>query len=224
MSTRSTQQLEKLFDAKPVIVLEEIQKALGSASRATIFRLLVKVSYCRSYNYNGKYYTKHDLTRYDKQGLFSYKGIHFSRDGNLSATVARLVRESLLGHTQRELRELLRVKVQTSLLKMVHHKQLVRSKVAGQFLYLHPDSEIRVAQLAKRQELFEQRRFELKEVTDAVAIQVLLMLIWHPGSRTGDVVRRLKGHSPPITIQHVRVVFDRYGLDNVGKKGGPSRH
>ena len=123
MSTRSTQQLEKLFDAKPVIVLEEIQKALGSASRATIFRFLVKVSYCRSYNYNGKYYTKHDLTRYDKQGLFSYKGIHFSRDGNLSATVARLVRESLLGHTQRELRELLRVRVQTSLLKMVHHKQ-----------------------------------------------------------------------------------------------------
>ena len=70
MAARSTQQLEKLFDAKPVIVLEEMQKALGSASRATIFRLLVKVSYCRSYNYNGKYYTRHDLTRYDKQGLF----------------------------------------------------------------------------------------------------------------------------------------------------------
>ena len=107
---------------------------------------------------------------------------------------------------------------------MVHHKQLARSKVAGQFIYLHPDSEIRVAQLAKRQELFEQRRFELKEVSDAVVIQVLLMLIWHPGSRTGDVARRLKGHSPPITIQHVRVVFNRYDLDNVGEKGGPSRH
>ncbi len=224
MAARSTQQLEKLFDAKPVIVLEEMQKALGSASRATIFRLLVKVSYCRSYNYNGKYYTKHDLTRYDKQGLFSYKGILFSRDGNLNATLTRLIRESSFGHTQRELQELLQVRVQTSLLKMVHHKQLARSKVAGQFIYLHPDSEIRVAQLAKRQELFEQRRFELKEVTDAVVIQVLLMLIWHPSSRTGDVARRLKGHSPPITIQHVRVVFDRYGLDNVGEKGGPSRH
>ena len=87
MSARSTQQLEKLFDAKPVIVLEEMQKALGSASRATIFRLLVKVSYCSSYNYNGKYYTKHDLTRYDKQGLFSYEGILFSRDGNLNPSL-----------------------------------------------------------------------------------------------------------------------------------------
>jgi len=224
MSARSAQQLEKLFDAKPVIVLEEMQKALGSASRATIFRLLAKVSYRRSYNYNGKYYTKHDLTRYDKQGLFSYKGILFSRDGNLNATLMRLICDSSFGYTQRELQELLQVRVQTSLLRMVHDKKLARCKVAGQFIYLHPDSKIRMEQLTKRRELFEQRRFELKEVTDAVVIQVLLILIRHPGSRTGDVARRLKGHSPPITIQHVRVVFDRYGLDNVGEKGGPSRH
>lgn len=223
MSARSAQQLEKLFDVKPVIVLKEMQKALDSASRATIFRLLVKVSYCRSYNRNGMYYTKHDPTRYDKHGLFSYKGIHFSRDGNLAATAARLIRESSFGHTQRELQELLQVRVQTSLLTMVHDKQLARCKVARQFIYLHPDSEIRMEQLAKRRELFEQRRFELKEVTDAVVIQVLLILIRHPGSRTGDVARRLKGHSPPITIQHVRVVFDRYNLDDVGEKGGPSR-
>lgn len=224
MSARSAQQLEKLFDAKPVIVLEEMQKALGSASRATIFRLLAKVSYRRSYNYNGKYYTKHDLTRYDKQGLFSYKGILFSRYGNLNSTLMRLICESSFGYTQRELQELLQVRVQTSLLTMVHDKKLARCKVAGQFIYLHPDSKIGMEQLTKRRELFEQRRFELKEVTDAVVIQVLLILIRHPGSRTGDVARRLKGHSPPITIQHVRVVFDRYGLDNVGEKGGPSRH
>ncbi|MBT6501727.1 MAG: hypothetical protein HOK67_17685 [Deltaproteobacteria bacterium] len=223
MSVRSAQQLEKLFNVKPVIVLKEMQKALDSASRATIFRLLVKVSYCRSYNRNGMYYTKHDQTRYDKHGLFSYKGIHFSRDGNLAATVARLIREASLGHTQRELQELLQVRVQTCLLTMVHNKQLARCKLSGQFIYLHPDSEIRMEQLTKRRELFEQRRFELKEVTDAVVIQVLLILIRYPGSRTGDVARRLKGHSPPITIQHVRVVFDRYNLDDVGEKGGPSR-
>jgi len=223
MSARSAQQLEKLFDVKPVIVLKEMQKALDLASRATIFRLLVKVSYCRSYNRNAMYYTKHAPTRDDTHGLLSYPGIHFSRDGNLAATVARLVRESSFGHTQRELQELLQVRVQTSLLTMVHDKQLGRSKVAGQFIYLHSDSEIRMEQLTKRRELFEQRRFELKEVTDAVVIQVLLILIRHPGSRTGDVARRLKGHSPPITIQHVRVVFDRYNLDDVGEKGGPSR-
>ena len=223
MSVRSAEQLEKLFDVKPVIVLEEMQKALGSVSRATIFRLLVKVNYCRSYNRNGKYYTKHDPTRYDKHGLFSYKGIHFSRQGNLAATVARLVCKSSCGYTQRELQELLQVRVQTSLLTMARNRQIARCKVAGQFIYFNPNSEICTAQLAKRRELLEQRRFELKEVTDAVVIQVLLILIRHPGSRADDVARRLKGHSPPITIHYVRVVFARYNLDDVGEKGGPSK-
>lgn len=224
MSARSARQLEKLFDSKPVIVFEDMQEALDSASRATVFRHLVKVRYCRSYNHNGRFYTKDDPTRYDRHGLFSYKGIHFSRDGNLSATVARLVRESSFGHTQRELQELLQVKVQSLLLPMIRNKQLARCKVAGHFIYLHSDSAVCMEQLKRRRELFEQRKFEIEEVTDAVVIQVLLTLIRHPGSGIGDVARRLKGHSPPITIQHVRVVFDRYGLDNAGKKGGPSRH
>ena len=200
-----------------------MQKVLKSASRATVFRYLVKVNYRRSYNYNGRYYTNHELSRYDRHGIFSYKGIHFSRDGNLVATVSRLVCESSSGQTQRELQGLLQVRVQTSLATMVHNKKLARAKVAGHFIYLHPDLEIHEAQLTKRHEMIEKRRFAIEVVTDAVVIQVLLILIRHPGSRTVDVARRLKGHSPPITIQHVRVVFDRYNLDDVGEKRGSSR-
>lgn len=219
MNTRSSQQLIELFDAKPVIVLKEMQKALNSASRATVFRHLLKVSYRRSYNHNGRYYTKHDLTRYDKHGIFSFKGIHFSCDGNLVSTIMRLVYESSAGQTQRELQDLLKVRVQTSLASMVHNKKLTRTKVAGNFIYLHPDSKSQEKQLIKRHEIIEERRFAIEAVTDAVVIKVLLILIRHPGSNAGKVARRLKGHSPPITKQHVQVVFDRYNLDDaVGKK------
>ena len=150
MNTRSPQQLIDLFDAKPVIVFEEMQKALNSASRATVFRHLNKVNYRSSYNHNGRYYTKNDLTRYDKHGIFFYKDIYFSRDGNLVSTITRLVCESSAGQTQRELQELLKVRVQTSLTAMVYNKKLVRIKVAGNFIYLHPDSKKHKVQLLKR--------------------------------------------------------------------------
>jgi hypothetical protein len=222
VNTRSPQQLIELLDAKPVIVLEEMQKALNLASRATVFRHLMKVSYRRSYNHNGRYYTKHDLTRYDKYGIFSYKSIHFSHDGNLVSTIMRLVCESSAGQTQRELQELLKVRVQTSLTSMVHDKKLARAKVAGNFIYLHPNSKSKEAQLIKRHEIVEERRFSIEAVTDVVVIKVLLILIRHPGSNTGEVARRLKGYSPPINMQHVREVFDRYNLDDVGEKKIPS--
>lgn len=223
MSSQSAQKLRVLLDDKSVVVLSEMQEALEDASRATVFRHLTKVNYRRSYNYNGRYYTRYDPTRYDEHGLFSYKGIHFSREGNLGATVSRLICESAAGQTQRELQDLLRVRVQTVVLKFIRHEKIAREIFEGLYLYLHPDTKTRTAQLDRRRELLEAHRFETEKVTDAVVIEILLVLIRYPGSRVGDVSRRLKGRSPPITMQHVRVVFDRYGLDDVGEKGGPSR-
>ena len=55
-------------------------------------------------------------------------------------------------------------------------------------------------------------------------IQVLLAIIRHPGSNEGDVTRYLHGHSPPITLQHVRIIFERYDLNNVEEKKGSTGH
>ena len=220
---RSPQLLVDLFKSKTVVDFTTIQEAFGNASVQTIFRHLKKVPYRRSYNHNGRYYTLHEPSRYDRFGLWSWKGIHFSVDGSLKYTVRRLVREAAAGVSHKELQERLQTRAHNTLLHLVGTNEIDREEVAGHFIYLHPDTEILTAQLAKRREMIEAYRFENEEVTDAVVIQVLLILIRHPGSRAGDAARRLKGHSPPITMQHVRVVFDRYSLDGVGKKGGPSR-
>lgn len=222
LTVRSSQKLAEFIESRPVVVLEEMQRVLGSASRATVFRYLSKISYRRSYNRNGRYYTRHDPGRYDKHGLFSHKGIHFSRDGDLRLTVERLVFESLAGFLQRELQDLLKVRVQTTLLSMIRSKQIARQKVAGHFVYLHPSPEVGAAQLARREEMLAEQALS-DEVSDAMVIEVLLVLIRFPGSRAGDVARRLKGHSPPIKLQYVQVVFDRYDLDAVGEKGGPTQ-
>ncbi|MCF7979549.1 MAG: hypothetical protein K9L82_16375 [Chromatiaceae bacterium] len=60
-------------------------------------------------------------------------------------------------------------------------------------------------------------------VDDAVVIQVLLALIRHPGLGPAEVVRSLRGHSPPIVLEQVVAVFARYALEEVGKKGGLRR-
>lgn len=222
MTTRSPEQLQALLDSRIVVDLGEIQHALGDASRATTFRYLQKVPYRRSYNHNGRYYTSHDQTKYDRFGLFSHKGAHFSRDGSLTATVIRLVQESIAGKTQRELRELLRVRVQVLLLEAVRRGRLDRELVDQVYVYLHSEDTVKQAQLTRRHEMLTLQKVET-ELTDAIVIEVLLVLIRHPGSQLAEVVRRLRGHSPPIRAEHVRVVFDRYDLEHLGEKGGPSR-
>ena len=144
--------LSEFVDADSAFDLSQLQAALGGASRATVFRYLARLPYRRSYNHNGRYYTRHDPSCYDRFGLRVIADVRFSRDGSLKATVRRLVRESEPGCTQRELEQLLRVRVQSVLLAAVEQGGLVRQRVDGIYVYFHPKRVARRAQLRRRQE------------------------------------------------------------------------
>jgi len=222
MSDRRTPQaLSQLLSSGTPVELADLQVALGDASPATVHRYLRRVPYRRSYNHNGRYYALHDPSQYDRHGLFSIGDIHFSVDGSLVRTVRRMVHEAIAGATQRELQERLRVRVHNPLLALHRRGEIGRETVLGVFLYVHVAPDVRGEQLLRRQEQIEaeESEREARAISDATIIEVLLVLLRYPGSRAGDVVRRLRGHEPPITRVQVQAVFDRYDL---GEKGGPA--
>jgi len=212
----------ELLKSKPVVDLAAIRAALGNVSHMTAFRYLRRVPYRRSYNQNGRYYSHHEPARYDRFGLWSWQGIHFSVDGSLKSTVQRMVREAEAGATQRELQERLRVRVYNTLLDLLRKGEIDRDRLVRVYVYLHTDSGVRASQLERRQEILTSIA-ESREAaaSDEIVIQVLLTLIRYPGLGPGEVVRRLRGHSPPVTRQQAEAVFTRYEL---GEKGGSSRH
>jgi len=218
MPQRSAQMLIDLLGSKPVVELSEIQSALAGASRSTAFRYLERVPYRSSYSHNGRYYTLHDPAKYDCWGLRSVGGVRFSVDLTVKATVVRLVNDSEAGLTQRELQDLLGVRVQLFLLSAYRQGLIGREELARLYLYLHRDSQVAAAQLEHRHRRIAELSRTDVELDDEVIIRVLLVLLRHPGSLPGDVVRRLKGRPPPITRAQVDTVYARYGL---GEKGGP---
>jgi hypothetical protein len=176
----------------------------------------------RSYNHNGRYYTFRDPTRFDRWGLYALGDVFFSRDGKLGNTVKRLVRESEAGMTQRELQDLLKVRVQVLLLEAVRHDKIRRELVGGLYLYLHNDSDIGATQLKSRHARISSHR-SLQDsviIDDHIIIKVLLILIRHADYQPADVTRALRGHVPPITKEQVIEVFSRYDLEEIGKKRG----
>ena len=210
-------QIVQLLREKQTATIGEIRAELGDVSAATAFRALREVSYRSSYNENGRFYSLHKEDKYDQHGLWSYGGIHFSRDGTLSATVERLVRSSPEGSTQRELQELLGVRVQNILAALLEREVLQRCKQGRLFLYVAPDAEIQQSQLARRREREERLRVRAEGVPLEVVIEILLMVIRHPEDDPPAVARRLRDRSPPIVVESIREVFERYGLE--GKRG-----
>jgi hypothetical protein len=216
---RSPQKLLDLFARETVVDLVAIRAALGDASAMTAFRYLRRVPYRRSYNHNGRYYTLHDALRYDRIGLWSHGDIHFSVDGSLKATVARFVREAQAGLTHQELQERLRVRVQQTLRDLLREGAVARERLIEVFVYLHSDLAVRAEQVRQRKKQVAAAATAVEiQVADLDAIRILLVLIRYPGSQPADVVRHLRGLSPPIKFGQVRAVFVRY---DIGEKRGP---
>ncbi len=222
MAKRTPNMIVKLFRTKKVAKFEEIQEALCGASRTTTFRYLKQVKYVRSYNHNGCYYTSREPIVFDRFGLYSYGDICFSRDRKLDKTVSRLVCESEAGMTQRELQDILKVRVQVLLLDGVRHKIIYREKVGGFYLYLHNNPIVRRAQLTVRHSHITNgipyNKEDPQQIDSNIVVKVLLVLIRQPGLRQAEVVRALRGYVPPITMEQVVNVFNRYSLDEIGKK------
>ncbi len=221
--SRDPSALLELFEERTVVSLDEIRERLGGVSSMTAYRYLRLVPYRRSYNHNGKLYSRHDPSRYDRYGLWSWGDALFSVDGSLRATVCRLVEEASAGTTNRELQDRLRVRVQHTLLDLLRKGGVARERVTEVFVYLQTDADAREEQLRVRKEQVaaqeERRGGNPVEVGSDLVIQVLLTLIGYPGANPGEVARRLRGHAPPVRLDEVEAVFARYEL---GEKGGPS--
>ena len=222
---RSAETLLDLFASETVVDLPRIQVALGGASSMTAFRYLRQIPYRRSYNHNGRYYCLHEPSRYDRLGLWSVGDVHFSVDGSLAKTVRRLVHEMEAGATHRELQERVRVRVHNTLLTLLRRGEIERERLAQLYVYLHPDAEIREEQIQRRGALLHAGKTVRIEtaVPDEIVIQVLLALLHHPGAKAAQLVRYLRGHSPPVAMEQIEAVFARYDLASIGKKGGSSK-
>ncbi len=210
--------LVRLLRSRPVVEFDDLRTALGAPSDATVFRHLKQIPYRSSYNQNGRYYALHDPGRYDRWGLFSVGDAYFSVDGTARATVIRLVNESGAGRAQKELQDLVHIRVQPFLLEAIRQGAIERERFGKLYVYFHCDPEIGQEQRRRRRESLQTERAR-ESVDPELVIRVLLVLLRHPGSTSGQVVHRLAGRAPPITRPQVDVVFTRYRL---GEKGGPS--
>lgn len=149
----TTDKLLNLFHKKKVLTLDNIQEALGTTVKMTVFRKLKTLSYRSSYSHSGKYYTLDKIARYDEYGLWSFNSIHFSKNGSLINTLKHLIDSAKNGHFASEPKKILKVQVQDPLFKLYSSQLIGRQQIGGEYLYLSLDKW--QGQLERRKQLIE---------------------------------------------------------------------
>jgi hypothetical protein len=221
---QSRQALTRLFQRQSITDLATLSAALETSSRMSVFRRLSVFGYLSSYSHAGRYYTLRDIPQFDRDGLWRYQGVCFSRDGSLKATVERLVEQSEAGRTHPELYARLQVRVHNTLLDLVEGRRIGRETMRGHYLYVSANPARAESQLILRQQ--QQAGLlppPLPEPPTEVVIEVLLDLVQSARLRpdADRVTERLAARGLPVTVEQIQAIFSRYGLKKTAPSGSP---
>jgi hypothetical protein len=172
MKTESSKQkVIEAFQSEKVLDLGIVKEIIGTTSRMTVFRQLKELGYYSSYSHSGKYYTLGSVPVFDRNGLWSYGGIHFSKHGSLMDTIAVSVKRSEAGYFASELEELLHVFVHNALGKLFTLGRLLREQIGEQYLYLSP--VLAQSQFLARKKMLTQRAAESIAITNSTGEEII---------------------------------------------------
>jgi hypothetical protein len=218
---QSLSRLNQLFRRKQAALLDDLRQTLGTTSRTTIFRILKAVGYFTSYSHAGRYYTLRRIPKFDRRGLWAWRGIGFSSRGTLRATAAYLVEESSAGQTHEQLQQRLGLRVYDTLRSLVADGALTRERFEDVYLYLSKDPRKAVLQVSARRE--QHAAIAARPVDPLLVIDVLVRVLHHPHEDAAAIAARVRTAGRAVTPDQVEGIFHTYGVKKTGVRSRSRR-
>ena len=197
----------KTFRRRKVLTLGEVAELVHSSIH-TARRRLKEWRTHTSYNQNGRYYTLPDVPEFDGDGLWHWRGVFFSRYGNLKQTVVELIRRSSTGLDAGEMGSLLGLDPRSFLSSFADHPEIKREKAQGRFVYYCADRSVYSGQQQRRSALSAQGR----QPTPFEAIAILVEKIKHPTLSNEILSQRLRKQKLSVEPQTIENLLVRHGL------------
>lgn len=197
----------KAFRRRKVMTLEEVAELVDSSIH-TARRRLKEWRAHTSYNQNGRYYALPDVPAFDGDGLWHWRGVFFSRYGNLKQTVVELIRRSSAGVDAGEIGSLLGLDPRSFLSSFADHPQIKREKAQGRFVYYCADRSVYSEQQQRRSALSAQGR----QPTPFEAIAILVEKIKHPTLSNETLSQRLRKQKLSVEPETIENLFAHHGL------------
>ena len=194
---------------KKIFMLNELVTLLGCSSRTAQVKLKLWKAHT-SYNQNGKYYTLPEIPRFDRNGLWRYKNIAFSRHGNLKQTIIHLVMASHAGLSGRQLGELLGLAPQS----FMHHFRkcpgIRREKHEGVFVYFAEEPKIYEIQRRRKHKTVSQSA--AATISDSEAVMILVAIINHHDISANAIMSLPEIKKSKLKLPAVHGFMEHHGL------------
>lgn len=174
----------------------------------SVRRFLSVVGYLSSFTHNGSWYTLRSIPRFDRDGLWFFRDIGFSRSGSLTSTLIDLTERSPAGLTAVKLGEKLRVRCHSILVQLCRNGKIQRQKSGRSHVYFSVDPSIAIVQ----RRAMTVRNLSVRLPAE-FSVLILVEFIRNPNSSFEDLARAIS-HKTSVAIDagQIQRLFDQYDL------------
>ncbi len=206
--SEQTRKIEKLFCKSKVVTIDELKYTLNTNYPKTVFRYLKELGYLSSYNNAGRFYTLPHIPEFNEYGLWHYEVASFSKFGTLKLTICSIVNESNKGLTHRELKQLLRCRIQNTLNELTKNNVISRESINGLFVYVCAKKEVALGQISQLRV-----KVQVEDIDLTIIIEILFELLQSPVWDIKTIFKKLTFRKIAVTEQQIKEVFRHYNLE-----------
>lgn len=206
MNTSPNQQLLTLFKEQPCWMIDPLADAL-QYSVPSVRRFLNVVGYYSSFTHNGGWYTLSSIPQFNREGLWFYRDIGFSRYGSLTNTLTDLINRSHAGMNAEQLGEKLHCRCHSILVQLCRRGKLQRQKLGRSYFYIAVDPDISAGQHKAMQTL------PVTPLPAEIAVLVLVEFVRHPDSSFEQLAKAI-ARKKHVTVgaHQIKMLFEEYDL------------
>jgi transcriptional antiterminator len=213
MSTNKDKQAREVFKAfrkRKMLTMSTLSETLMCSER-TIQRHLKNWNVCTSYNQNGRYYTLPDIPKFNRDGIWKYNSIFFSKYGNLKKTVIAVIKQSDSGLSAQELTEMTGLSAYTFLSHFKNTSDIKREKQKGVYVYFSSDSDGFIIQKQRRESTIQTKTL-LDLPADSAAISILVELVKNPTANIDKLARLIRRKGISVSTLEINNLLAYHGI------------
>jgi hypothetical protein len=197
------------FALEKVLTVTELSEILA-CSLITVRRRLKEWDAYTSYNKNGRYYTLPSIPTFNRNGIWWYQDIYFSRYGTLKNTVIALAAKSKKGLNHAELQEILGLNPKCFMARFKELPGVKKERYTNHIVYFSNVPETYEEQKRNR---FPPEPSAAELPPDAQAIIILVELIHHPRMSIDELAAQLKEKGHTVEAGSIAALFKQYRID-----------
>ena len=199
------QHISSIFEKQSCWMIKPLAAKLDYSIRS-VQRFLTAVGYYRSFTHNGGWYTLRSIPKFDRDGLWFYNDIGFSRVGNMTDTLVELTCKSPQGITAEELGEKLHCRCHSVLVRLIRDAKLQRWKKGRSNIYIAIDADITVIQ--KKATTVPDIKLPAE-----IAVLVLVQFINDPGLSFVQLAKSIsQSNKVAVSAVQIETLFSRLGV------------